>query len=98
MAHYVILVNWTEQGVRNYADTLQRAEDASGLMERMGGRMTNLWWTLGSYDLVVTTEMPDDETATAAALAISSQGNVRTTTLRAFDREEMATVLERAPR
>ncbi|MDP8977008.1 MAG: GYD domain-containing protein [Actinomycetota bacterium] len=96
MASYVILANWTDQGVRAFGDTLERAEAVSGLMERMGGRMTSIHWTLGAYDVVVTAEFPDDETATAAALRISAQGNVRTTSMRAFTREEMRGIVDRA--
>jgi uncharacterized protein with GYD domain len=46
-------------------------------------------WTLGAYDIVLTVETPDDETAQAAVVALGSQGNVRTRTLRAFTSDEM---------
>ncbi len=64
-------------------------------MESLGGKMTQNYWTLGPYDLVVISEFPDDETGTAAALAISSQGRVRTTTLRAFDSDEMQGIISK---
>ena len=38
-------------------------------------------------------EAPDDESATAFALELGSGGNVRTTKMRAYDREEMSRVL-----
>jgi uncharacterized protein with GYD domain len=97
MATFVMLVNWTNEGVRAFGDTVQRADDGAALIERMGGRMTSMYWTLGAYDMVATAEFPDDETATAAALAISSGGNVRTTTMRAFDRETMLGIIEKTP-
>ncbi|HWB71698.1 MAG TPA: GYD domain-containing protein [Egibacteraceae bacterium] len=93
MASYVILVNWTEEGVRTFRDTVERADSVAQLMQQLGGQMTNLYWTLGAYDLVAICEAPDDETATAASLAISSQGYVRTATMRAFTREEMTGIL-----
>jgi uncharacterized protein with GYD domain len=93
MAKYVSLVSWTEQGVREFRNTVDRAEAVEQLARKMGGSMPLLLWTLGAYDLVVITDFPDDETATAFALAVSSQGNVRTATLRAFDKEEMRRVL-----
>ena len=52
-------------------------------------------WTLGEYDIVVVLEAPDDETATSLALEVSSLGNVRTTTLRGFDADEMRGIVER---
>lgn len=59
--------------------------------------MTQLYWTLGQYDLVATIEAPDDTAATAFALAIGSAGNVRMQTMRAFSREEMGTILGKLP-
>ena len=54
-----------------------------------------VYWTVGPYDLVCLIEAPDDESATAFLLEVSSAGNIRTTTLRAYDREEMSGILER---
>jgi uncharacterized protein with GYD domain len=50
---------------------------------------------LAQYDLVVVTELPDDETAIAVVLQTVAAGNVRTTTLKAFDAEQMSTILQR---
>ncbi len=50
---------------------------------------------MGDYDIVVLFEAPDDETATSLALGVSSLGNVRTTTTRAFTAEEMRGIIER---
>jgi hypothetical protein len=40
-------------------------------------------------------EAPDDEALSAHLLEIGSLGNVRTTTLRAYDEEEMSGILQR---
>jgi uncharacterized protein with GYD domain len=93
MATYVVLANWTDQGVRGFKDTLDRVRSISDSLERFGASMTSIYWTVGPYDLVATFEAPDDETMTAVALAISGQGNVRTTTLRAFNRDEMTSII-----
>jgi len=93
MAKYVSLISWTEQGVHNYADTTKRADAAAAEFARLGGKLTDAYWTLGPYDLVVISEFPDDETATAAALQLAAGGNVRTTTMRAFDRDEVTMIL-----
>ena len=95
MARYVVLVNWTDQGIRNVKDTTQRAEQVRQLVAQMGGNMTTLLWTQGRYDLVAITEAPDDETMAATALAIGATGSVRTEVLRAFDAEEMGQILGR---
>ncbi len=96
MASYIQLLNFTEQGVKAYAGTLDRAKAAREAIEKMGGKMPHIYYTLGAYDAVVISEFPDDETATAFALKVGALGNVRTTTLRAFDEQEMAGILAKA--
>lgn len=97
MANYVILLNWTEQGVSSAKDSPARSTQLTAALRKMGGKMKNVLWTIGTYDVVLTVEAPDDETVTAFCLAVGAQGNARTTTMRAFDRTEMATILERVP-
>jgi uncharacterized protein with GYD domain len=96
MATYVTLANFTDQGIRTYADTPKRAKAFTDLVEQTGGTVRELVWTMGVYDVVAIIEAPDDETATAVALKVSSLGNVRTTTLRAFDIEEVEGIIKRA--
>ena len=93
MAKYVVLLNWTDQGIRAAKETTQRAEQARRVIEQMGGRMDTIYWTQGRYDLVAVVEAPDDETATAMLLRAGMQGAVRTETLRAFDEAEMGRIL-----
>lgn len=96
MPQYVALIDWTDQGVRNFKDSVDRYEDAERAFEGLGIRFTNVWWTLGSHDIVATVEGPDDETLAAALLTVAGQGNIRTTTLRAFSRDEMRAVIGKA--
>jgi len=93
MATYIMLLNWTDQGIRNVKDTTKRATQASEAAAKMGIKMKEIYWTVGQYDVVATYEAPDDATMTALALAVGAQGNVRTTTLRAFSKEEMSKIL-----
>ncbi|HEX6230863.1 MAG TPA: GYD domain-containing protein [Actinomycetota bacterium] len=86
MATFVSLVNWTEQGVKDFRESGKRADAFTQLVEKSGGSVKAVYWTLGAYDLVVITEAPDAETATAVLLQVGSLGNVRTTTMEAFDR------------
>lgn len=96
MATYVTLVNFTDQGIRNFSDTTKRAKAFVELIDQMGGEVKNIVWTMGAYDLVTITEAPDDETATAAALKVAALGNVRTTTLRGFNMDEIESIIEKA--
>jgi uncharacterized protein with GYD domain len=96
MPTYVTLINWTDQGVKNYKDTVDRYEAAQQAMSQGGVSFKEIYWTVGPYDLVGIVEAPDDETATAALLSVGGQGNIRTTTLRAFNAAEMRGVIEKA--
>ncbi len=93
MPRYVILINWTEQGVRTVAETTQRADQVRQMIEQLGGRLETLYWTPGRYDLVGVVEAPDEETGAAIGLRAGMAGAVRTETLRAFDAEEMGRIL-----
>jgi uncharacterized protein with GYD domain len=95
MSTYVSLINWTEQGVRNFRDTIKRAEAFSGLVKGAGGTIRELLWTVGEYDIVHVTEFPDDESGVAALLELGSAGNIRAHTLRAFNAAEMAAIINR---
>ena len=93
MHSYVILANWTDQGIRNTRDTLKRAKDFHALIENRGGRLREHLYMLGEYDIVMVTEFPDDETAAAAVLTLASLGNIRAKTMRAFTDEETAAII-----
>jgi uncharacterized protein with GYD domain len=95
MPTYVVLMNWTDQGVKTARDTVQRSEQAEAQAERHGARIEQVYWTVGPYDIVVILEAPDDESATALLLELGTAGNLRTTTLRAYDREEMSGIIRR---
>ncbi len=93
MPTYVALFDWTDQGVRNFTEPVDRYEAARDQLERLGVTFKDVYWTLGSHDIVGVIDAPDDESLAAALLAVAAQGNVRTTTLRAFSTDEMRNVI-----
>lgn len=95
MGTYIALSSFTDQGIRSVKDTIKRADAVKEAAKKFGASMTQIYWTLGKYDLVVTIEAPDDESATAFALAIAGAGNVRMQTLRAFTKDEMSGILSK---
>jgi uncharacterized protein with GYD domain len=95
MGTYIALSSFTDQGIRNVKDSTKRAQAVQDAAKKFGANMTQLYWTLGHYDLVAVIEAPDVESATAFALAIGAAGNVRTQTLRAFSKDEMNGILGR---
>ena len=95
MATYLVLFNWTDQGIRNVRDTVQRYERSQELQDKHGVRLEQIYWTVGPYDMVSIAEASDEESISAFLLELASAGNLRTTTLRAYDRDEMSGILER---
>jgi uncharacterized protein with GYD domain len=96
MARYVVLLNWTEQGVANFKDSVDRYEAAQEQFQQIDVKFADVYWTLGEHDIVGVMEAPDDESAAAALLRLGAQGNVRSKTMRAFTLDEMRGVLEKA--
>lgn len=97
MPRYVTLVDWTAQGIVNFKDSVDRYEAAAEQWDKqLGVRITDFYWTIGEHDMVAVVEAPDDESATAALLQLGSLGNVRTKTMRAFSRDEMRGVIDKA--
>jgi uncharacterized protein with GYD domain len=95
MTTYVSLINWTDQGIKNYRDSTQRAADFTKLIESAGGHVRELLWTVGEYDIVCVVDVPDEETGVAALLQVGSAGSVRSKTMRAFNAEEMSGIIRR---
>ncbi|MGA8117683.1 MAG: GYD domain-containing protein [Actinocatenispora sp.] len=95
MPSYISLINWTDQGVRAAGDTMSRAEAAREVARGVGGELTQIFWTVGAYDLVIISEFPDDESLAAFLLRMGVLGNIRTNTLRAHGPDEMTAALRR---
>lgn len=92
MSHYVILINWTDQGVRNAKDSPKRAVAARRLAEQAGGKL-QIFYTMGQYDIVALAEAPNDETMMRINLSLGKLGNIRTTTLKAWTEKEAGKII-----
>jgi len=97
MASYLVLASFTDQGARTIKDTVKRSDAVRELAGKFGVNMKSIYWTLGQYDVVTVCEANDEASFTAFGMALATQGNVRTQTLRAFTRDEMAAVLSKLP-
>ena len=93
MATYIVLSNFTDQGIRNIRDTTTRADAMREMAKKFGVNVRDIYWTLGEYDVVTVFEAADEASITALSLAIGQAGNVRTQMLRAFNKDEMKEVL-----
>src|SRR5437867_3645994 len=93
MATFIGLMKFTDQGVKTIKEMPKRVEENKKRMKEIGVEVKSWHMTLGRYDVVVVFDAPSDEAAARAALAIASQGNAHTETLRAFSLEEVSKLL-----
>ena len=95
MPRYVILLNWTDTGVANVKDTVNRYHAAKEMLESKGGSFEAVAWTIGPYDLVSIVDVPDEETGAAFNLQLAASGNLRSVTMRAFNEDEMSGIIKK---
>ena len=93
MAMYIVLANFTDQAIRNIKDTTKRADAIREMAKKFGVTVKEIYWTLGSYDVVDLFEAPDEASMAAFLARYGSLGNVRTNTLRAFSQADMNGIL-----
>ena len=93
MTTYFILINWTDQGIKNIKDSPKRVDAARKAVKGIGGEVKAFYMLQGRYDAVIILEMPNDETLAKFLLKIGSLGNVRTTTLRAYPETEYRKII-----
>ena len=97
MPSYVILGNYTEQGIKDVKNVRSRVEATKQVLQEAGGRLIAFYLTFGEYDFLSIVEVPNSETAARLALSVGAQGNVRTTTMQAFTEEETWAIAESLP-
>ena len=97
MATFVVLVSFTDQGIRNVKDTRKRAEAFKEMANKAGATVKDIYWTLGQYDVVTILDAPDVATVTALNLSVGALGSVRTQTLAAFSANEIGDILAKMP-
>ncbi len=97
MATFIVLGNFTDQGIRGIKESPKRSDAFKALAAKAGCKVKDIFWTLGHYDIVTIVEAPDTATATSLGLAVASLGNVRTETLTAFSADEFGRILGKMP-
>ena len=97
MPTYIVLYKLTDQGIKNIKSAPERIEEAIKAFESMGGKFIDFYAVMGEYDYVAIGELPSDEIAMTFALALGSAGNVRTTSLKAFNKEEFGEIVKKLP-
>ena len=97
MSTYILLMKWTDQGIKDIKNVTQWVQQNIKTFEAMGGKISAVYSVMGEYDLIGIGEAPSDEVVTSFALGIGAQGNARTTTLKAFSMEQFAGIVNKLP-
>jgi uncharacterized protein with GYD domain len=93
MPTFIILANWTEEGIKNVKNSPDRLEAAKKVFKDAGGELKEFYMVMGQYDMVVVGEAPNAEAISKIVLRIGGGGAVRTETLRAFTEDEYRKVI-----
>ena len=94
---FICFLNWTDQGAKGIKGVSARHEALKGEISGLGGRLVGGYVARGKYDVILVLEMPDGDAMTMLAVALTSRGNVRTTTVRAYLPEEFGRLAAEAP-
>jgi len=97
MSTYLVLMNLTEQGIKNVKDAPAHIDEVAKALEAVGGKLLAFYAVMGQYDYVAIAEGPSDQVALAQLLALGMAGNVRTVTLKAFTKDELAEIVKKLP-
>jgi uncharacterized protein with GYD domain len=93
MATYVVLCNYTDQGIRNVKDSPKRRAAAREMGKTFGVEVKASYLAMGMCDVVLMIEAAADDAVAKWVLSLGSKGNVRTTTIKCFPEAEMDKIL-----
>src|SRR5215472_909531 len=88
MSTYMLLCNYTDQGVRTIKDVPKRRAAAQELGKNFGVDIKAGYLAIGTYDLIIHAESASDDAMAKFVLSLASKGNVRTTTVKVFSQDE----------
>ena len=97
MPTYITLARWTQKGLENVKESPSRLDMAKEAYKAMGAEIKEMYLVMGEYDMVVISEVPDDQTMAKLLLSIGSQGSSRGETFRAFTEDEYRKIIAALP-
>ncbi len=97
MPTFIIMLNWTDQGIRNIKDAPKRAAAARELGKKVGVEIKQLFLTTGDSDLLAIVEAADGANLAKFCMAAGATGNVRTKTIRAWPEAEYMKLISELP-
>ncbi len=97
MATFIILGNYTAQGMAAIKESPARVDAAREQLAAIGVTLKDFYLTMGEYDMVVVAEAPDNATVAKALIALGAQGNISSTTMAALTEDEFKALIADMP-
>ena len=95
MPTYIVLYNYTQQGINKIDKSPARAAEARKAFKKAGAQLKADYLTMGQYDGVAIIEAPDEETVAQLLLVAGRKGNISTQTMRAFTEAETKKLIKK---
>ena len=93
MARFISLLRFTDQGVANLKKSTARAHSFEKLAAKSGVKIDGQYWTLGEFDGVLVLSADSEKKVLHLLSTLASLGNVRTSTLQAFNDSEFESIV-----
>jgi len=97
MPSYMMLLKFTDQGIREIKDSANRLDAFKKTLRPSGAELRDYYMVMGQYDAMLIVAAPSDEAATKLALSVCALGNVRTETHRVYTEDEMRKMIAALP-
>ena len=94
MATYVLLVKLTDKVAADIANVPERIDQSVNAWQEVGGRDMNVLMTMGEYDYCCVGEAPSDDVVMKFLFKLAKRGNVRTSTMKAFSKDQVSELLK----
>lgn len=91
MPKYLIMANYTSEGLKGVADKggSARREAVEKACVDAGGSLESFYFAFGDVDAYVTVDLPDDIAAASLAIAVGAAGMASPTTVKLLTPEEI---------
>jgi uncharacterized protein with GYD domain len=98
MAYYLFQAAYTPEALATLIKKPEnRVEVVAKAVEKLGGKVLSGWFCFGEYDVVLVTELPDNVSAAAFAIAAASGGALKANkTTPLFNADETLRIFQKA--
>jgi uncharacterized protein with GYD domain len=97
MAKFIILGNYTAQGMAAIKQGPARLDAAREGLAAFGVSIEDFYLTFGEHDIVAVVDAPDAASAAKALMTLGMAGNISTVTMAALSESEFRKVVSELP-